>query len=76
MVTALLGLFLLQAAPCAIIRGATHSVEADSAGPARARWETALKNSPSDRPALLALATLERQGHLATGGRLLKRALS
>ena len=60
MVTVLLGLLLQQADPRAIIRDATHAVEVDSAAPARARWEASLRANPSDRPSLLALATLAR----------------
>src|SRR5262245_908345 len=60
MVNVLLGLLLFQADPRATIREATLAVERDSAGPARARWEAAARANPSDRQALLALATLAR----------------
>lgn len=47
-------------APSASVLRVTHAVEADSAAPLRARLQSTLRRTPSDRTALFEFATLER----------------
>jgi len=46
--------------PRTVVRSALRAVEGDSSAPLRARWDARLRADPSDRPAALGLARLDR----------------